>query len=129
ALERWLWERCEAGHDIRPTVDALIAQCSSVAVVSVLVNVAKSHPELFEDRMEQFLVIPEIHFWDHQERDALPFRFDQFSWWRSGEELYQAARQWLLAPFRSRSLGEIALEWQRADEGLAKRMRDAVGSW
>lgn len=129
ALERWLWERCEAGQDIGDTVDALFEQCSSVAFVPVLINVGKAHPNLFTGRMEQLLAIPEIHFWEHQERQLLPLRFDQFSWCRSGEALFQAARQWDLAPFRSRVLRDISLERQRADDIFAARVHTSLQSW
>ncbi len=129
ALERWLWERCEAGQDIGDTVDALFEQCSSVAFVPVLINVGKAHPDLFSGRMSQLLAIPEVHFWEHHERQALPFRFDQFSWCRSGEALFQAARQWDLAPFRSRILRDISLERQRADGAFAAHAHASLQSW
>ena len=129
ALERWLWERCEAGQDIGDTVDALFERCSSVAFVPVLINVGKAHPDLFSGRMGQLLAIPEVHFWENQERQALPFRFDQFSWCRSGEALFQAARQWDLAPFRSRALRDISLERQRADGIFANQVHASLQSW
>ncbi|MCC0007735.1 MAG: ATP-binding protein [Hyphomicrobiaceae bacterium] len=129
ALERWLWERCEAGQDIGDTVDALIEQCNSAAFVPVLVNVGKAYPELFSGWMSQLLAIPEVHFWEHHERQALPFRFDQFSWCRSGEAPFQAARQWDLAPFRSRVLRDISLERQRSDGAFAGRVHASLQSW
>ncbi len=129
ALERWLWERCEAGQDIGDTVDALFEQCSSVAFVPVLINVGKAHPGLFSGRLGQLLAIPEVHFWENQERQALPFRFQHYLWWRSGEALFQAARQWHQAPFRSRVLRDISLERQWADEAFAARVHTALQSW
>jgi hypothetical protein len=129
ALERWLWERCEAGQNIGDTVDALFEQCNSVAFLPVLINVGKAHPDLFSGRMSQLLTIPEVHFWEHHERQALQFRFDQFSWCRSGEALFQAARQWDLAPFRSRVLRDISLERQRADGAFAEHVHASLQSW
>lgn len=129
ALERWLWERCEGGQDIGDAVEALFEQCGSAAFVPVLINVGKAHPDLFSGRMSQLLAIPEVHFWEHHERQALPFRFDQFLWCRSGEALFQAARQWDLAPFRSRVLRDISLERQRADDAFAARVHTSLQSW
>ncbi len=129
ALERWLWERCEAGQDITATIDTILQMATSVAVLPALINVAKAHPKQFAGRLQQFLAIPELHFWDYQERQALPFRFDAYSWWRSGEELFQFARHWLQAPSRNHSLGEFALEQQRADAAFAATMRSSLQAW
>ncbi len=129
ALERWLWERCGAGHDLAPTIDTILEKANSVAVLPVLINVAKAHPQLFTGRLQQFLVVPEMHFWDYQERQALPFRFDTFAWWRSGEHIFQLAQQWLQMPFRSRPLGEFALERQRADAAFAATMHSSLQAW
>lgn len=129
ALERWLWERCEAEQDITATIDAILQSSNSVAILPALINVAKAHPKLFSGRLQQFLAIPEIHFWDYQERQVLSFRFDALSWWRSGEEIFQIARQWLQAPFRSRPLGDFALDQQREDAAFAATMRSSLRAW
>jgi len=129
ALERWLWERCEAGQDITATIDLILEKANSVAFVPVLVNVAKAYPALFVGRLRQFLAVPEVHFWDYQERQALAFRFDAFTWWRSGEEIFQIARQWLLMPFRSHVLSEFALAQQRSDAAFAATMRASLQAW
>jgi hypothetical protein len=129
ALERWLWERCEVGQDITETIDTILQKSHSVAPLSVLLNVAKAHPTLFAGRLRQLLAVPEVHFWDYQERQVLGFRFDAFSWWRSGEEVFQLARQWLQMPFRNRSLGEFALEHQRGDAAFAAIMHASLEGW
>lgn len=129
ALERWLWERCEAGQDITATIDLILEKANSVAFVPVLVNVAKAHPKLFVGRLRQFLAIPEVHFWDFQERQVLAFRFDGFTWWRSGEEIFQIARQWLQMSFRSHSLSEFSLAQQRSDAEFTATMRASLQAW
>lgn len=129
ALERWLWERCTARQDIGTTVNALLEQCSSVAIVGVLINVGKAHPHVIEGPIEKLLTLPEVHFWDYNERQVLAFRFAPYRWWQSGEEIFQMARQWLLAPWRSKPLGEITLERQRGDAAFAQEMQAALRGW
>lgn len=129
AVERWLIQRLEANEDIGADIDRLLKGCKSVAALGLLVNVGKYKPHLFEDKLFPLLTHPWLYMWDIQRANDILTNFDQFSWVRGGEVIFELAKSWVLAPHRRRKLSDVAIDLIKSHEGVATRLREAIKGW
>lgn len=66
ALEKWLYEQIDAKEDITPWVDQIVNKSDSLALLGVLVSVAKYSPKLFLEKLQFLLALPYVIWWDQQ---------------------------------------------------------------
>lgn len=118
ALERWLCDLIDAGIDAAPQIDALLRATNSVAVLGVLVNVGKYRIELFKGPLRPLLGAKHIYEWDWQRAKENAYAFDAMTWTRSGDVVFEMAKNWVLAPYRKRKLREIVPEMIVVDKEL-----------
>lgn len=64
ALEQYLYMYIEAGKDISAMLEAILARCSSVAILGVLADVGKREPTLFLGPLRPLLSNATIFLWD-----------------------------------------------------------------
>jgi len=55
ALEQWLRTLLDAGLDVAPYIENILANSNSVATRGVLINVGKYKPELFKDPLKSLI--------------------------------------------------------------------------
>ncbi|PKN35391.1 MAG: hypothetical protein CVU61_03725 [Deltaproteobacteria bacterium HGW-Deltaproteobacteria-19] len=108
ALEKWLCTSIDGGADVTPYIQRLFEESHSVAVLGVLLNVGKHCSVLFETLLRPLLACKELYFWDKYRIDALPYAFDEGSWARQGEIVFQMAREWWSVAYRRVPLSSIA---------------------
>jgi hypothetical protein len=118
ALERWLCDLIDAGDDIAPQIDALLRATNSVAVLGVLVNVGKYYDALFKGPLRPLLGVQQTYEWDFRRAKENAYAFDAMTWARSGEVVFEMAKNWVLAPYRKRTLRQIVPEMIVADRDL-----------
>jgi hypothetical protein len=129
ALERWLCDLIDAGVDIAPQIDALLRATNSVAVLGVLVNVGKYYDALFKDPLRPLLGVQQSYEWDFRRAKENAYAFDAMTWARSGEIVFEMAKNWVLAPYRKRTLRQIVPEMIVADRDLGDFVVAASTQW
>jgi hypothetical protein len=129
ALERWLCDLVDTGMDVAPQVDALLRTTNSVAVLGVLVNVGKHRETLFKGVLRPLLGVRHLYEWDFQRAKENAYAFDARTWARSGDAVFEMAKNWVLAPYRKRKLREIVPEMIVADRDLGDFVVAASSQW
>jgi hypothetical protein len=129
ALERWLCDLIDRGIDIAPQIDGLLRVTNSVGVVGVLVNVGKYRDALFKGPLRPLLAVQQLYEWDFQRAEENAYAFDAMTWARSGEVVFEMARNWVLAPYRNRKLREIVPEMIVADREVGDFVLAASSQW
>jgi hypothetical protein len=129
ALERWLVLKADAGEDLAPWCDRLLALESSTAILGVLVNLGKFRPDLFKGRLRPLVGIEALYSWDLQRVEHGSLGFDTFSWYRQGEAVLNMARQWVRAPHRRTDLRTVIADLTAADRGFANHVMAAAAAW
>lgn len=129
ALERWLTMRLDAGKDIAADIEKILGEGNSVALVSVLLSVAKYQPSLLTGPLAPLLTFPNLFFWDSARVKQIGGKFIAWSWLQGGEEMFNLARDWTLAPHRQRTFLDVVVELLKADDGVARRLQALLPTW
>ncbi len=129
ALERWLCDLVDTGIDVAPQIEALLRATNSVAVLGVLVNVGKYRDELFKGPLRPLLGAQRMYEWDWQRSKENEDAFDAMTWARSGEVVYEIAKNWVLAPYRKKALRQIAPLLATVDQAVGDFVVAATSQW
>jgi hypothetical protein len=129
ALERWLVLRLDADDDITAHIERIFSEGNSVALVSVLLNVAKYRPPLLTGPLAALITFPNLFFWDEIRVKRVGNNFDGLSWLRGGQAMFDFARNWTLAPHRQQKLIDVVVELLLADGDVAKRLQALLPTW
>ncbi|WP_036241809.1 hypothetical protein [Mesorhizobium sp. STM 4661] len=126
-LERWLTLRLDQGADIDRYLERLLDEGNSLAFIGLLVNIAKYRPVLLSGVLMPVLSSESV-FWLDAGR-VKNSRFNAFAWCRTGESVFNAARDWAAAPYRQRNLLELVSPLIRRDVGVATFLKAAMSNW
>lgn len=129
ALERWLTLRIDAGEDITVDTDKILQEGNSVALVSVLLNLAKYRPSLLEGSLAPLITFPNLFYWDSIRVNRVDFNFAPMSWFQGGQAMFDFARDWTLAPHRKKNLLDVVVELLLANDEVAGRLQVLLPSW
>tara|TARA_R110001599_G_scaffold64023_3_gene179189 strand:- start:840302 stop:845566 length:5265 start_codon:yes stop_codon:yes gene_type:complete len=129
ALERWLTLRIEAGEDITVDIEKILQDENSVALVSVLVNLAKYRPSLLEGSLAPLITFPNLFYWDSIRVNRVDFNFIPMSWFQGGQAMFDFARDWTLAPHRKKKFLDVVVELLLANGDVAGRLQVLLPSW
>ena len=128
ALERYLVMKIEAGLYVEPDIQRILLGGSSVGLIGVLINIGKCKPDLLRGILRPLVVHRRIYFWDDERLKALPFSFAA-QWAQQGEFVFNMARDWHNAPYRSKSIREVVRDLVRADREFAIYVKEATAHW
>lgn len=128
ALEKWLCGLIDQGVDVSNHIDTLMRHADSVAILGVLINVGKRLPELFSTALKPLLTVGAFYTWD-EGRVRNSDYFDGLTWIRSGEMVFEMARDWYAAPYRHKNLIAIISELCRKDHALGNFVNAAAAQW
>jgi hypothetical protein len=130
AVEKWLYEELESGHDISHWLKLILNQSRSVAFAGMLVEVAKKQHSLFTGPPRALLGIWQIYTWDHYVlANSDVWRMEMMSWSRSGERIFQMVRDWHTMPHRKQQLQQVAVYYLLTDEGTQKFFGESRDRW
>lgn len=129
ALERWLMLRLDAGEDITADIEKILWEGNSAALVSVLLNVAKYRPSLLTGPLSALITFPNLFDWDSTRVEQVGYNFIDWSWRRSGETMFNFARDWTLAPHRQQKFLDIVVKLLLADDDVARRLKAMLQIW
>jgi hypothetical protein len=130
ALEKWLCLTVDKGIDVAPYIEIILRTSNSAGVIGVLVNVGKYRQDLFRGPLRPLLGVQAIYWWDDYRVDqAPPYQFDAFAWVRSGDTIFEMAKQWVFAPYRNVKLREIAVHLVATDSGVSDFLTGIIPKW
>jgi hypothetical protein len=119
ALEKYLYDRLDAGDDITPLLQKLLAQAGSVAVLGTLTMVGKYRPGLLEGVLQPLLGSPELQQWDYQLNLRLALSGDWLGAINSPQRR-EELRVWQQLPHRRLSLLVMAQHYfHQSEDGSA----------
>jgi len=127
ALERFLYECLDQDQPIDAVVTQILTTGRSVATLAILVSVAKYKPELLAGCLKPLLAGWHLYGWDIQlVIDGDSWKIGFFQWTRSGERLFNSARDWHTMPhrkshFRDHALGLLLTHPETREEYKAIR--------
>lgn len=129
ALERWLMFRLDSGEDISAVVERLLREGNSAALVSVLVNVAKYRPSLLKGALAPLLTLPDLFYWDSVRVEQIGYNFIGQRWLQVSPVMFDFARDWALAPHRSKKFLDVVVELLTTDDDIARRLQALIPTW
>jgi hypothetical protein len=129
ALEKWLCSLVDRDVDVAPHIDRLMRDADNVAVLGVLINVGKRLPDLFRAALKPLLAVGPFYLWDEARVRNGEYGFDAVTWARSGELIFEMARDWYAAPYRKKNLIAIVSELCREDHVLGDFVNTAAQHW
>jgi ABC-type oligopeptide transport system ATPase subunit len=129
AAERWLTLQIDAGADIASRLGLIMEKSSSLAMIGLLVNIAKYQPDLLEGPLLPLVGSEDLYWIDQGRVQNAQFDFDAFNWARSGEAIFNLAREWANAPYRKRSLLEVVVDLLPRAKGIAASLKVASSGW
>lgn len=127
ALERWLTMEIEVGHNVEQHIDRLLRECRSVAILGVLVNVAKFRPALLEGTLLPLLTAEDLYWLD--EGVGRNRQFNMLMWSRAGEVMFNMARDWTFAEYRKQGFQALAVAAIRGSTYVADIVTKAMDTW
>ncbi|MES0065669.1 ATP-binding protein [Mesorhizobium sp. M0074] len=126
-LERWLTLQLDQGADIDRYLERLLNEGNSLAFIGLLVNIAKYRSVLLSGVLMPVLSSESV-FWLDAGR-VKNSRFNAYAWCRTGEAIFNAARDWAVAPYRQRNLLECVSALIPRDAGVAAFLKAAMSNW
>ena len=128
ALEHWFYRQIDAGVDIEPELRSLFLESKSVAILGVLVNVAKYNKNLSRP-LRPLLQLREVYEWDSRRVDQNRHAFDAMNWITNGELAFDLAKAWVFAPHRERKLSDVVVDVVVKDHDLGDFVIEATRQW
>lgn len=129
ALEKWLCSLVNRDIDVMAHIENVLRNADSVAVLGVLINVGKRLPQLFRTVLKPLLATAQFYYWDEARVRNSAYSFDGMTWARSGDLVFDLARDWHAEPYRQKSLIEIVSELCREDHTLGDFVNAATQQW
>lgn len=111
ALEKWLYDLVDEGHDIGWVLARIFAESRSVAFAGVLVALGKRTPELFAGPLLPLLAAWPLYRWDRiaiENNEIICSDLSDFV--DFGERVFEIARSWHNLPHRRHTLLSIAID-------------------
>jgi hypothetical protein len=108
ALEKWLYDEVDAGHDIGGRCQRLLRESGSVAIVGVLVSVGCRHPDLLTGPLLPILSSAEILLWQARWR-LMTHTALRLALMPEREWMRRLMQDWHELDHRKASLEELAL--------------------
>ncbi|HWK27201.1 MAG TPA: hypothetical protein VNS09_11585 [Solirubrobacter sp.] len=112
ALERWLYDERDVGHDITAVLDRLFSETKSVAILGVLTELACREPALLNGPLRPLMASLQLLHWDRQGKVLGEFSVSAHVYLSSGLEpewIAKAHREWSQLPHRRRDLYDLAI--------------------
>lgn len=128
SLERWLVTRVNEGVDVSSRVSQLLSESHSMAILGVLINAGKHCPALFTGPLSPLLAKPELYAWDSFRVENVEHNFAG-SFVSSGDQLFELAKQWVLAPHRRVELVDVVIGLILSHSALADVVRGWTAEW
>jgi hypothetical protein len=110
ALEKWLYDAIDAGQDVTLSLERLLDEGSSLALIGVLIDVGKRQPALFEGPLRPLLAAWELHYADSNSvlSHSVGIAPELIPWNGGSARLRVLAVDWFGMPHRKLHLWDVA---------------------
>jgi hypothetical protein len=128
ALEKYFYDRLDAGDDITKELGTTLARCRSVATLGVLVDVGKRHVGMFDGPLRLLLSAPELYAWDISKivQGRMHLMIGAVM---QGRGFVDLAREFHGLQHRKRDLRQVATERLLKSEGMQRFFETVRGWW
>jgi hypothetical protein len=126
ALEKWFDEQIEAGKQIDPVLDVLVAQGRSLAFAGVLIAVGKRHPQLFAAELRPLLFERTLYMHDMY---AVNDDFGGGGGLLEGKVVKDQLQKWNQLPGRRLHLKDMAVRWLLFNPDLTPVFAEVAVQW
>jgi hypothetical protein len=107
ALEKWLYDRIDAGESVVQTIQKTLDSTTSVAFLGVLSAVGRKEPSLLTGPLKPLLSAFEIHEWELSDSFGSQDYF-AMAWLQRSDRERKLAQEWSSLPHRRQGLHEVA---------------------
>jgi hypothetical protein len=107
ALEKWLYDRIDAGESITQTLQKILSRTRSAAFLGVLSAVGRREPSLLSGPLKPLLSAYEIHEWELGDSIGSLDCF-AIAWYQRSERERKLAQEWSALPHRKHGLHDVA---------------------
>jgi len=107
ALEKWLYDRIDAGESIVQTLQKILGSTTSVAFLGVLSAVGRKEPKLLTGPLKPLLSAFEIHEWELIDSFGSQDYF-AMAWLQRSDRERKLAQEWSSLPHRRLGFREVA---------------------
>ena len=128
AVEKWMYDEADAGHDIGPVARELLDSTTSVAMAGLLIGVGCRHPELFKSSLRPLLSVPEFYIWDRQYK-MLDQSHLLIGLFQEPPQMQRMAHEWHSLEHRREPLEQVAQTLMLTDQGVATALEEARPIW
>jgi len=125
AFEEFLYTEIELGREINKYVTAAMDQTSSIAIVGLLLTVAKKEKSLFTNELRSLLGVYEWYQWDNHTGMTDQMKF----WGMLPSAWHKDLEQWINRKYRFSDLRDIILSLFLIDQKLQKDFVEIVDGW
>lgn len=130
ALERWLYEKAEAGEPLDQVIDTIHARSHSMALIGVLCALGRRKPELFAGPLLPYLAVPELHNWEMTSTVQSSWSWAGIGWGVEHPEwLRKLAYEWHNAPHSKYGMDQWAIRLFLTDNQVRAFLQPAVEKW
>ena len=130
ALEKWLYEKAEAGESLVQVISTIHARSHSLALIGVLCALGRKKPELFSGPLLPYLATPELHNWEMTSTVQPSWSWAQIGWGMEQLEwLGKLAYEWYNAPHRKHGMDQWAIRLFLTDDQVQAFLQQAVEKW
>jgi hypothetical protein len=130
ALEKWLYNAMDVHLDVTPHIAQILTQSRSVALLGVLVAVARRHPMLLEGPLQPLLRIWRLYDWDDRlVLDDHAWQIGLMRWTPFGEQVFELVRAWHTMPHRRERFVDTVLRLLFESTSVAAALAAARAEW
>jgi uncharacterized protein YlzI (FlbEa/FlbD family) len=109
ALEKWLSDKIDENKDITKEIIHLLDRSNSIAIIGVLLQLAKKLPALLKGVLFDLICVPELFYYDIKHViDSESHQLMGYSFNHSAEET-KRAKEWHLRGYRKKYLKDILI--------------------
>ena len=130
ALEHWLISCLEEKKDITGYIKKILDEGTSVALVSILLNVAKYQPSLLTDPLLILLTSPYLFYWDSERIEKRNQNRKYInSIWQTREVSFEFTQDWIFADHRYRRFLDIVTKLMLEDDNVERYLQRSISTW
>ncbi len=112
AFEKWMYERVDAKDNVEPWIDQIVQKSDSLALIGVLVSIAKYSPKLLLEKLRGILILPHVIWWDQQFLLQNRTGFvSMISWTTQDRYMTNLALKWFGMDHRKSSIEQWAIHF------------------
>ena len=130
ALEKWFYDRLDKNEPIEEFIDGILGSTDSLALVGILIAVAKRKPSLFMGYLKAFLGVPELYQFElHHFVESEHHQMMAWDRWQHSDNQIKQAKAWHNMKHRQIQLEGFAVSLMLTEPSLQSFFADVREAW